>query len=82
MVVTADCTLRRITNWAEKLPHERSDTQRRVAARNAQRLAGCRDLEAQGLLPDGHGLAEAEGAVMAGQAAEADDAPLARDELR
>lgn len=51
MVVNADCTLRRITNWAAKLPHEKADTQRVVAARNAGRLERCRELEAAGLLP-------------------------------
>ncbi len=55
VVVNADCTLRRIANWAEKLPHEREATQRRVAARNALRLEACRQLEADGKLLEGVG---------------------------
>ena len=51
VVVNQDCTLRRITNWAAQLPHEREATQRVVAARNAARLAACRDLHDAGLLP-------------------------------
>ena len=51
VVVNADCTVRRITNWDAKLPHEKVDTQRVVAARNAGRLEKCRALEAAGLLP-------------------------------
>lgn len=54
VIVNSDCTLRRIENWAQKLPHEQADIQRGIAARNAVRLARCRELEAAGEL-EGHG---------------------------
>ena len=64
LVVHADCTLRRITNWGVKTAAEQQATQARVAARNAARLAACREAEARGeLLP-------------AGEAAPLDDAAL------
>ena len=53
LVVHADCTLRRITNWGVKTHAERQTTQVRVAARNAVRLAACREAEARGELPAG-----------------------------
>jgi hypothetical protein len=52
IVVHADCTLRRINNWGIMMTHERAATQRRVAARNAERLAACRERQAAGLLAD------------------------------
>ena len=64
LVVHADCTVRRITNWGVKTAAEQHATQARVAARNAARLAVCREAEARGeLLP-------------AGEAAPLDDAAL------
>jgi len=54
VIVNSDCTLRRIENWAQKLPHEQADIQRGIAARNAVRLARCRELEAAGEI-EGHG---------------------------
>jgi hypothetical protein len=54
LVVHADCTVRRITNWAVKTEAERRATQVRIAARNAERLAACREADARGeLLPTG-----------------------------
>jgi hypothetical protein len=47
VVVNADCTLRRIENWGDKLDHEQATIQRVVAARNAGRLERCRELEAE-----------------------------------
>lgn len=52
VLVNTDCSLRRIANWHEKLPHEKEATQRRVAKRNAARLEVCRKLEAEGRLPE------------------------------
>ena len=52
VLVNSDCTLRRISNWDSKLPHEKQATQARVAQRNAVRLERCRQLEAEGLLPE------------------------------
>ena len=52
LVVHADCTVRRITNWDVKTAAERQATQARIAARNAVRMAACREAEARGeLLP-------------------------------
>ncbi len=82
IVVHADCTLRRINNWGIMMKHERAATQRRVAARNAERLAACREMQAAGL------LADADAAELEQAAAEATAAPPveeaereARDEL-
>ena len=55
LVVHADCTLRRITNWNVKTAAEKAATQARVASRNAARLAACREAEARGELPTGAG---------------------------
>jgi hypothetical protein len=52
VLVNSDCTLRRISNWDSKLPHEKQATQARVAQRNAVRLERCRKLEAEGVLPE------------------------------
>ena len=52
VVVTSDCSVRRISNWREMLPHEKDATQRRVAARNTERLQLCRRLKAEGKLGD------------------------------
>ena len=41
VVVTKECTLRRIENWAEKLPHEQEAIVEGLRARNAQRRAVC-----------------------------------------
>lgn len=41
VVVTKECTLRRIENWAEKLPHEQEAIVEGLRARNAQRRAAC-----------------------------------------
>ena len=39
-------------NWGEKLDHEKEATQRRVAARNAERLEACRQKENQDAAAD------------------------------
>lgn len=52
VVVNSDCSVRRISNWKEMLPHEKDATQRRVAARNTERLELCRRLKAEGKLGD------------------------------
>jgi hypothetical protein len=83
VVVTGECTLRRIDNWAQLLPHERAAAQRRLGARNAARLAACRELQAQGLLADGAEAAEGVGGALLAEAeAEArGDGAAAREEL-
>jgi hypothetical protein len=68
LVVHADCTLRRITNWGVKTAAEKAATQARVAQRNAGRLAACREAEARGELPAGAGPPLDDDALGAGAA--------------
>jgi hypothetical protein len=84
VIVQPDCTLRRIENWAALTPHEQQAAHRRLGARNGERLAACRELEAQGRLPQARQTAsegaEADGAG-AGAGADADAALLAEPDL-
>ena len=48
--VNEDCTLRRITNWANLTAAEQESTSRAVVHRNKLRLAHCRELQRQGQL--------------------------------
>ena len=41
VVFNADCTVRYITNWAEKLPHEQEAIVDGLRARNALRREAC-----------------------------------------
>lgn len=50
VVVHADCTVHRVTNWANMTDAERATTRRRVVERNAARLEVCRELHAD--VPD------------------------------
>ena len=50
VIVNADCSVRRITNWAGLSERERRGTSARVAARNAERLERCRAAASEGTL--------------------------------
>ena len=67
VIVNADCSVRRITNWAGLSERERRGTSARVAARNAERLERCRAAASEGTLEgwdeagdEGEGGAEGE----------------------
>lgn len=44
LVVHADCTVHRITSWDGLSPGEQAVARRRIAERNAERLAACKEL--------------------------------------
>uniref|UniRef100_A0A7S0SJQ8 Peptidylprolyl isomerase n=1 Tax=Mantoniella antarctica TaxID=81844 RepID=A0A7S0SJQ8_9CHLO len=50
IIVNADCSMRRISNYDALTQREKTGAQQRIAARNAGRLRHCRELEDRGEL--------------------------------